>query len=78
MKQTIDMTDIERVTECLEFIRAGNDVSTKWRIEVENDARKLGLLPTKKGSIGCNCPPIGSKVRFYEAAILARQEQYQD
>ena len=70
------MTDVERIQACLDFLKSNpHEVRTEWRLEVQREARTLGLLPPLKPVIGQNCPPPGSPIRFYENAILERQEQ---
>lgn len=72
----LEMSNVQRVTACLAFLKTNpHEVRTEWRMEVEAEARTLGLLPPLAARIGQNCPPLDAPVRYYEAAILARQEQ---
>lgn len=65
MKTGTQLSDVERVTECLKFINAGHDCSTHWRLGVIAEARKLGLLPAQKPQVGCNCRPgIDSRITY--------------
>ncbi len=65
---------IERVKTCLAYIDANpGKAPWYWTSGVLDEARSLGLIPPLAPRIGCNMPT--EKTRFYEGAILARQER---
>jgi hypothetical protein len=55
-KQAIDMSDVERVKACLEYLKT-NTARTEWTQGVHAEARALGLLPPLKPVVGSNCRP---------------------
>lgn len=78
MNAALHASDRERVQACLDFLKTNpHEIRTEWRLEVQAEARALGLLPPEPPRIGQNCPPTDSPIRAYEAAILGRQERDQ-
>jgi hypothetical protein len=71
----LQMSDVDRVKECLAWLSAGNLANVQWTREVQAEGRKLGLMPPLKPEIGCNI--ANEETAYWESKAMSRNQEPQ-
>jgi len=71
----LQMSDVDRVKECLAWLVAGNLANVQWTREVQAEGRKLGLLPPLQPETGCNV--ASEELAYWESKAMSRNQEPQ-